>query len=101
MISGLFNDIPKSIPGGSHMYTISCKASYISGYPPTSASFMGAILEEYLVTFFVCFFPFLSVLVLLLLSSHVERFCVSRMRDFLPSTVPIESQFGWKWPGRV
>ena len=28
VISDLFNDIPKSIPGGSHMYTISCKASY-------------------------------------------------------------------------
>ena len=29
-ISDLFNDIPKLIPGGSSMYTISCKASYIS-----------------------------------------------------------------------
>ena len=28
VISDLFNDIQKSIPGGSHMYTISCKASY-------------------------------------------------------------------------
>ena len=29
VISDHFNDIPKLIPGGSHMYTISCKASYI------------------------------------------------------------------------
>ena len=29
MISDLFNDIPKLIPGGSHMYAISCKASYV------------------------------------------------------------------------
>ena len=29
VISDLFNDIPKSIPGGSCMYTISCKASYL------------------------------------------------------------------------
>ena len=28
VISDLFNDIPKLIPGGSSMYTISCKASY-------------------------------------------------------------------------
>ena len=28
VISDLFNDIPKLIPGGSRMYTISCKASY-------------------------------------------------------------------------
>ena len=28
VIYDLFNDIPKSIPGGCHMYTISCKASY-------------------------------------------------------------------------
>ena len=28
VISDLFNDIPKLIPGGSCMYTISCKASY-------------------------------------------------------------------------
>ena len=27
VISSLFNDIPKLIPGGSSMYTISCKAS--------------------------------------------------------------------------
>ena len=27
VISDLFNDIPKLIPGGSRMYTISCKAS--------------------------------------------------------------------------
>ena len=29
MISDLFNDITKFIPGGSRMYTISCKASYL------------------------------------------------------------------------
>ena len=29
VICDLFNDIPKLIQGGSHMYTISCKASYI------------------------------------------------------------------------
>ena len=28
VISNLCNDIPKLIPGGSRMYTISCKASY-------------------------------------------------------------------------
>ena len=30
VISDLFNDIPKLIPGGSRMYAISCKASYAS-----------------------------------------------------------------------
>ena len=32
VISDLFNDIPKSIPGGSHMYTTSCKASHVTIY---------------------------------------------------------------------
>ena len=35
VISDLFNDIPKSIPGGSHMYTISCKAK-VSGLANSS-----------------------------------------------------------------
>ena len=28
VVSGLLSDIPKLTPGGSHMYTLSCKASY-------------------------------------------------------------------------
>ena len=32
VISDLLSDIPKVIPGGNHIYTISCKASILGGY---------------------------------------------------------------------
>ena len=35
---------------------------------------------------FLILFPFLSVLVSVLLSAHVERFSVARMRDFISSS---------------
>ena len=44
VISDLFNDIPKLIPGGSRMYTMSCKASY--GLYSVSFIFVVVYLER-------------------------------------------------------
>ena len=81
VISDHFNDIPKLIPGGSSMYTISCKASYGPMSPGCTSGHK------------ICPFSTFSMLHFLLLSSHFSwsfsfLFCYEALQDIVYIRLP-------------